>query len=572
MWLLATGSFVLVAVLTGLLWRERRAAHHWKQAALQCRASFAVLAEQAREQTTKMDAIINGMPDGIMVLDPGLKLVEWNARFPEFAGVPKELLRTGLDLADILRAQAAAGEFGPVDTEAEVARRLALLRSGGSTGAIERTRPDGGTLELRRSPMSGGGFITLYTDISKRRQAENQLRQAQKMEAVGHLTGGVAHDFNNLLMVVIGNLELAMQALETSDLLRAQRKIETAQGGAQRAAALTKRLLAFARRQSLEPQPVDANQVVSGMSEIIRHSIGGGIQLETVLAGGLWDAVVDPNQLENALLNLAINARDAMPGGGKVTIETANAHLDAAYAARHAEVTPGQYVLVAVSDGGTGMTPEEAARAFEPFYTTKDVGKGSGLGLSQVFGFIKQSNGHVKIYSEPGAGTTVKLYLPRLAAERPSVIETAAPRPALPRARDRECVLVVEDDADVLAISVDQLGTLGYHALGAKDAPSALVALEGRPDVQLLFTDVELPGLNGPELVQEALRRRPDLAVLYTTGYTANAVVHRGILDGEVRSINKPYDFAELAKTVREMLDGKAAKEPRLPGEAGEAP
>jgi signal transduction histidine kinase/ActR/RegA family two-component response regulator len=507
-----------------------------------------------------------------MVLDSGLKLVEWNARFPAFAGVPKELLRTGLDLADILRAQAAAGEFGPVDVEAEVARRSALLRSGGSTGAIERTRPDGGTLELRRSPMSGGGFITLYTDISKRRQAENQLRQAQKMEAVGHLTGGVAHDFNNLLMVVLGNLELATQALETSDLLRAQRKIETAQGGAQRAAALTKRLLAFARRQSLEPQPVDANTIVSGMSEIIRHSIGGGIQLETVLAGGLWGAVVDPNQLENALLNLAINARDAMPAGGKVTIETANAHLDAAYAASHAEVTPGQYVLVAVSDGGTGMTPEEAALAFEPFYTTKDVGKGSGLGLSQVFGFIKQSNGHVKIYSEPGAGTTVKLYLPRLAAERPSVIETAAPHPTLPRARDRECVLVVEDDADVLATSVDQLGTLGYRALGAKDAPSALVALERRPDVKLLFTDVELPGLNGPELVQEALRRRPDLAVLYTTGYTANAVVHRGILDREVRSISKPYDFAELAKTVRETLDGKVVKDPRPPREAGGMP
>ncbi len=565
MWMFATGSFVLVVLLVTFLARERHAARHCQQAVLQCRTSFAALAEQTRMQIAKMDAIITGMPDGIMVLDSNLRLVEWNAHFPEFAGVPKELLRIGLDLSDILRAQATAGEFGPVDVEAEIARRVALLRSGGSTGAIERTRPNGGTLELRRSPLSGGGFVTLYTDISKRRQAENQLRQAQKMEAVGQLTGGVAHDFNNLLMVILGNLEMAEHALDTSDPLRAYRKIKTAQGAAQRAATLTTRLLAFARQQSLEPQPINANKIVFGMSEIIRHSIGNKNELETVLAGGLWDAVVDPNQLENALLNLAINARDAMPAGGKITIETANAHLSVAYAASHVEVMPGQYVLVAVSDGGTGMTPEEAARAFEPFFTTKDVGKGSGLGLSQVFGFIKQSNGHVKIYSELGAGTTVKLYLPRLAVERPPVIETETPHPELPRARNEECVLVVEDDADVLAYSVDALETLGYHVLGAKDASSALTALERHSNVTLLFTDVELPGLNGPELVQEALRRRPGLAVLYTTGYTANAVVHRNVLDRQVRSINKPFNFAELATTVREALDRRMVEGAQKP-------
>ena len=558
--MLTTGLLVLALLLAALAFRERRAARRNKGA-------LAELAEQARAQTAKMDAIITGMPDGIMVVDSNLQLLEWNAHFPEFAGVPKEMLHVGLDLSDILRAQAAAGEFGPVDIDAEVTRRTALLRSGGSTGAIERTRPDGGTLELRRSPLPGGGFVTLYTDISTRRQAENQLRQAQKMEAVGHLTGGVAHDFNNLLMVILGSLELAQHSLATSDLLRTQRQIETAQGGAQRAATLTQRLLAFARRQSLKPQSVDANKIVSGMSELIRHSIGSSIELETVLAGGLWNAVVDPNQLENALLNLAINARDAMPDGGKVTIETGNAHLDAAYAASHVEVVPGQYVLIAVSDGGSGMAPEEAARAFEPFFTTKGIGKGSGLGLSQVFGFIKQSNGHVKIYSELGAGTTVKLYLPRLLAEDLSVIETDMPKPELPRARDQECVLVVEDDADVLAFSVDALETLGYHVIGANNASSALAVLEEHSRISLLFTDVELPGLNGPQLVEEARRRRPGLAVLYTTGYTANAVVHRGIIDREVRSLNKPFDLAELARSVRETLDSKVVEDASRPSD-----
>ncbi len=503
-----------------------------------------------------MAAILKGMPDGILVVDRDLRLVEWNEHFPEFAGVPSGMLRVGLDMSDILRAQAAAGEFGPVDVEAEVERRVALLRSGGSIGVIERVRPNGKTLELRRNLLPEGGFVTLYTDISARRQAETQLRQAQKMEAVGHLTGGVAHDFNNLLMVILGNLELAIQALGTSNLVRAQRKVEVAQGGAQRAAALTQRLLAFSRRQNLNPQPVDANKILSSMSELLRHSIGGSIELETVLAGDLWEAVVDPNQLENALLNLAINARDAMPDGGKVTVETANTFLDAAYAASNDEVKAGQYVMVAVSDGGTGMTPDQAARAFEPFFTTKGIGKGSGLGLSQVFGFIKQSSGHVKIYTEPGAGTTVKLYLPRLIRDDEAATETVVPETSVPRARTGECVLVVEDDQDVLAFSTDALETLGYSVVSAKDAEQALAILSGRADVTLLFTDVELPGANGPELVKEALFQRPGLAVLYTTGYTANAVVHRGILDREVTSLNKPFTVAQMAATVRETIDG----------------
>ena len=539
---------LLAFVLVGILVRVKKTARLSQD---ECNSAT----QQARAEFARIDAILKSMPDGIMVMDSDLRLLEWNSHFSDFSGVPNEMLHVGLHLRDILRAQAEAGEFGSVDIEAEVLRRLAVIQSGASTGAIERKRPNGNTLELRRSPLAGGGFVTLYTDISDRRNAEHQLRQAQKMEAIGHLVGGMAHDFNNLLTVVIGNLELAQQFFGSSDFLQAQRKAEAAHHGAQRAATLTQRLLAFARKQNLEPHPSDVNKIVAEMSEMLRHSIGSKVELETVLAGGLWEAMADQNQLENTLLNLAINARDAMPDGGKVTIETANAHLDAAYAAEHEEVQAGQYVLIAVSDGGVGMTPEEAGRAFQPFYTTKEVGKGSGLGLSQVFGFVKQSNGHVKIYSEVGVGTTIKIYLPKVIVHEMPVTETKAASPELQHAREWETVLVVDDDVDVLAYSVDALETLGYHVIGAQDASSALQALNAHPDVGLLFTDVQLPGLNGPDLAEEVTRRRPDLAVLFTTGYTVNAVVHRGILNQGTRSLNKPFSLAELATGVREALD-----------------
>src|SRR6202012_3419017 len=275
---------------------------------------------------------------GLMVLDAELRLVEWNQNFPRFVGVPAGILREGMHLADILRAQALAGEFGLVDVEQEVRRRLDLVAAGISTGTIVRTRPNGQTMELRRSPLIKGGFVTLYTDITDQRRIEDQLRQAQKMEAIGQLTGGVAHDFNNLLTVIVGNLEMARAALQASSPLRALGKIEAAMGGAERGAMLTQRLLAFSRRQILEPRPVDPKRIVSDMSALIRHSIGT-ISLESVLAADVWHTIIDPNQLENVLLNLAINARDAIPDGGKITIETANAYLDAAYAAAHQDVT-----------------------------------------------------------------------------------------------------------------------------------------------------------------------------------------------------------------------------------------
>jgi PAS domain S-box-containing protein len=385
------------------------------------------------------------------------------------------------------------------------------------------------------------------------RHAEDALRQSQKMEAVGQLTGGIAHDFNNMLAVVIGSLELLARHVDRAD-ERTQRYVGSATDGAKRAALLTQRLLAFSRQQPLRPEPIDVNKLVSGMSDLLRHSLGADIQLEAVLAGGLWRSHADLNQLENVILNLAVNARDAMPEGGRLTIETQNAHLDARYVAVHLGIGVGQYVMIAVTDTGVGMPEEVIAKAFDPFFTTKAVGKGTGLGLSQVYGFVKQSGGHVKIYSEPGVGTTVKIYLPRLTASQQDSIAMDEPQ-KLPRGEARELVLVVEDEPAVREMSVEVLGELGYRVLAADGATAALRLLDAHPEIGLLFTDIVMPETNGRKLADEALRRRKDLKVLFTTGYTRNAVVHNGVLDAGVDLIGKPYTIEELAAKVRMVLD-----------------
>src|SRR5438105_656822 len=359
------------------------------------------------------------------------------------------------------------------------------------------------------------GFAKITRDITEKKAAEEQLRQAQKMEAVGQLTGGVAHDFNNLLTVIMGNLENLDRILPPAP--STQRIIAAALRAASRAAMLTHRLLALSRRQPLTPEVLSANKLVASISELLRRTLGESILVETVLAGGIWPTLADGNQLENALINLAINARDAMPEGGKLTIETANTHLDEAYARMHDEVQPGQYVGIFVTDTGIGMTPETAAHAFEPFFTTKEIGQGTGLGLSQVYGFIKQSGGHVKIYSEVGLGTTVKLYLPRLPV--PVVAQGEAKTPSVPVASGQETVLVVEDDADVRKFTADVLGELGYRILTAGDAAEAMRVLEDEPGIELMFTDIGLPGgVNGRELADEAKQRFPALKILFTTG------------------------------------------------------
>ena len=382
---------------------------------------------------------------------------------------------------------------------------------------------------------------------------EEALRQSQKMEAVGQLTGGVAHDFNNLLQVIIGNLDTLQRNLPT-DSARLQRAMRHAMNGAQRAASLTQRLLAFSRRQPLDPKPIDVNVLVNGISELVHRTLGETIAIETVLGAGLWRVEVDPGELEAAILNLAVNARDAMPRGGRLTLETGNAHIDEAYVATHTEVVAGQYIVISVTDTGVGMDAQTVAQAFEPFFTTKPIGKGTGLGLSQVYGFVKQSGGHVKIYSEPGQGTAVKLYLPRLAGD--AADEAGLEEPLNPEAEQEETILVVEDDDDVRAYSVDILRELGYRVLEAQDGPAALRLLDRQPRVDLLFTDVVLPGgMTGAQVATQARALRPSLKVLFTTGYARNAIIHHGRLDKGVQLIVKPFSFTGLATKIRDVLD-----------------
>jgi signal transduction histidine kinase len=409
----------------------------------------------------------------------------------------------------------------------------------------------------RQSEDLAAANLSLQEQIAQREQAEAALRQAQKMEAIGQLTGGVAHDFNNLLQIVLGSLErLRLRASRGGGRLEADldRLLDSAMQGGQRAATLTKRLLAFSRLQPLEPRQLDLNKLVTGMSEMLGRTLGEAVRIEVVLAGGLWRVLADENQLENALLNLAVNARDAMPGGGKLTIETANAHLDEAYARTEHDVAPGQYVLLAVTDTGTGMPPHIVAKVFEPFFTTKDIGQGTGLGLSQVYGFIKQSGGHVKVYSEFGQGTTIKIYLPRLMTAAEDARDADLAR-EVPRTGDQECILVVEDEEGVRMLSVEILRDLGYSVLEAADGASALAILERNPSVQLLFTDVGLPnGMTGRQLADAARQSRPDLKVLFTTGYARNAIVHDGRLDPGVELIGKPFSAIDLGYRIRSLL------------------
>ena len=355
-----------------------------------------------------------------------------------------------------------------------------------------------------------------------------------------------------MLAVVIGSLDLLGRRLGPDE--RARRYVDAAADGARRAALLTQRLLSFSRQQPLQPKPISLNTLVSGMSDLLHHSIGADVRLEAVLAGGLWRVNVDPNQLENVLLNLAVNSRDAMPDGGRLTIETQNAHLDDHYAAAHANVEAGQYVMIAVTDTGAGMPQDVIDKAFDPFFTTKAVGKGTGLGLSQVYGFIKQSGGHVKIYSEPGHGTTVKIYLPRLRDADADGDTPARPPEALPAPSDLATILVVEDDAAVRAFTIEALTELGYTVIAADGGAAALRLLEAHPEVALLFSDVVMPDMNGRKLANEARVRRPNLKVLFTTGYTRNAVVHNGVLDPEVELIGKPFTVEALAAKVRAVL------------------
>jgi len=433
-----------------------------------------------------------------------------------------------------------------------------VLSSGEWTGEVTHQHRDGHAITvddhwtlLRDDVGRPKSILTIETDITKQRVMEARLRQSQHLEAIGQLTGGVAHDFNNLLTVILGNAEMLTDKLRSNPDLRKLAEMNVS--AASRGAELTNRLLAFARRQALDPKAVDANRLLVGMHELLRRTFPANMEFKQVQGADLWLALIDPGQLEDALLNLCLNARDAMPNGGTLTIETTNASIDEEYSTQQGDVDAGQYVLITVTDSGIGIEPKILGRVFDPFFTTKEFGKGTGLGLSMVYGFVKQSRGHIKIYSEVGHGTAVKMYLPR-ASRVDDASEDSAPEP-LVDFRGREKILLVEDDEDVRNYAKDQLVDLGYHVFSMKNGGDALECLRQVPDMDLLFTDVVMPGgIGGRELAEHARKLRPGLKVLYTSGYTENSIVHQGRLDKGVQLLNKPYRRIELAQKIRAVL------------------
>jgi signal transduction histidine kinase/CheY-like chemotaxis protein len=500
----------------------------------------------ARERAI-LEATLTGMSDGIMMVDSDLRLVAWNQRFPEFTGVPAEILRVGLPMEDILRSQVERGEFGPVDIEAEVLRRMTLLRSGASMGTVERPRPSGRQLEIRRNPLPGGGFVTLYSDVTARRQAEERMRQAQTMAAVGRLTAGVAHDFNNLLISISGNAEILYAQL--TKVPEQARRLGIIMQSASRGSDLVQRLLAFARKQALAPTAVDLNQLVRGMRDLLASTLGRSIRVETALNESLWLALADPVQIEHVILNLAINARDAMPEGGTLTIATANTTVDQV-GSMTMDIQAGDYVAVTVSDTGTGMPEDVLRNAFEPFFTTKPPGQGSGLGLSQVYGVANQSGGGVRIDSKLGAGTSVHVLLPR--AEPDGVPLTGLERAAGASERQqpprRHTILLVDDEPECRETISDMLRTNGFLPIAVASGEDALRLVDRGVAFDLLLVDYTMPGMTGLELARQVRSRRPAAPVVFLTGGDGDWV------SDERWVLTKPFLARSLVEIVNAAL------------------
>jgi PAS domain S-box-containing protein len=547
---LVIGMAVSLVALAGLIAGVTLLARANRQ--LTSASQEAKASEAAREATDALTrAFFANVPDYLFVLnieDNRFILADLNPAFARAMNVTPAQVR-GRAIEELL-----PGEIGQ--------RLVAHYRRVRSAGApvttrdeLPRTPAGPRTWESILAPVKNSDGVTdriigSVRDITDRVRAEERLRDSQRMEAVGQLTGGVAHDFNNLLQVIRGNLELLETVVAKDE--RASQRLQNAIHSADRAASLTRQLLAFARRQPLAPQVINLSRLVGDMADLLRRTLGEAIEVETVVAGGLWNTIADPAQVESALLNLALNARDAMPEGGRLTVEITNAVLDDEYVRKARDATSGQYVMLAVSDTGEGMDETTKARVFEPFFTTKADGKGTGLGLSMVYGFVRQSSGHIQIYSEPGQGTTVKIYLPR--SRQP---EKAAPAQASEGSVDgaSRTILVVEDEAAVRAATVDMLDELGYRYVEAGDAESALALIHGGAKVDLVFTDVVMPGpLRTRDFAAQLKESRPDLPILFTSGYTENAIVHHGRLDEGVSLISKPYARAELARKLALLL------------------
>jgi signal transduction histidine kinase/DNA-binding response OmpR family regulator len=498
-----------------------------------------------RSQAAMLQRTLDSCSEGIAAFDSGGRISTYNRNF-----------FTLLDYPGNLGTQRAMfDEFTKFD-DARTAELLRKVSMDVDSSTKQRTMLGDRFLELYRNPMPDGGFLVVCEDLTAHHHANAILRQSQKMDSIGQLTGGIAHDFNNLLQVISSNLTLLQR--DIADTPKAMQRYNHAAMAVERGAKLTRQLLAFARRQPLEPHAINLSRIIGDTTELLRHTLGEDVEIETVVAGGLWNTLVDPTQVENVIVNLAINARDAMAGGGKLTIELANAYLDETYASKHVEVTAGQYVMLAVSDTGSGMTPEVAERAFEPFFTTKGAQRGTGLGLSQVYGFVKQSGGHIKLYTELGHGTTFKIYLPR--TRQPD--EFAESVSLTPVSGGSETVLVVEDDETVRAAASDMLAEMGYRILQADNPDAALAVLRSGATIDLLFTDVVMPGnVSTRDMARAAKEIHPRLQVLFTSGYTSNSIVHDGRLDDGVSLLSKPYTKDELARKTRSVLDAAETRQ-----------
>ena len=509
-----------------------------------------------------LQATLDSVREGVAAFDADRRLIAWNQTFSRMLKLPRRTLQR--------REALPAGKTAEIDRFNDYFETLdAEVKQTGRAALMESKAADGRSLEIFHNPAEDGGSVTTLLDRTEQRQTEEALRQAQKLEALGQMTGGIAHDFNNLLTVIIGATHLLQRAVAKD--AQALQRIDMVTVAAERGARLIQQLLAFARRQPLEPEIVNLGHLMTEVLPMVRRAVGEKVSVEYVTSGGLWNTTIDATQFQTAVLNLAINGRDAMPDGGKLTIEVANAALDDAYAASHPEVEPGQYVMFAITDTGKGMDAATSMRALDPFFTTKPVGEGTGLGLPQVYGFVKQTGGHLKIYSEVDEGTTIKLYLPR---ELGDVF--SQPRQAAALAlTGTETVLLVDDDEIVRATVASMLESLGYEVLTASSGVEALSILENGTAIALLFTDVVMPGpISGRKLAERAMVINPAIKILFTSGYTENSIAHNSRLDTGVEFLSKPFDRERLAIKVRRVLDGPAKKtgDSGPDGTGGQAP
>ncbi|HVO15908.1 MAG TPA: PAS domain S-box protein [Alphaproteobacteria bacterium] len=508
-----------------------------------------------RKDETRLRAVVDTAVDGVILIDARGTVVMFNPACERLFGYSAgEVI--GRNVKMLMPAPYREEHDGYIDSY----RRTGVRKIIGIGREVTGQRKDGSTFPMHLSVGEAKEegdpvFVGILHDLTERKRTEEQLVQAQKMESIGQLSGGIAHDFNNLLTVIIGNAAALSETLKARPDLQHQADAIVTAG--ERGAELTRRLLAFSRRQTLIPVEIDCNHLIQSMEHMLRRTLRDDIDVRAELDSGLWRAFADPAQLESALLNLAINAKDALPDGGCLSITTGNLPLDQRYHEAHPEVPAGNYVMISVTDDGTGMPPEVIERAFEPFFTTKDVGKGSGLGLSMVYGFVKQSNGHVTIYSEPGLGTTVRLYLPAASTS------VAKPEASTPRTevlpRGDATILIAEDDPFVRAYAVATLESLGYRVVEAADGRDALARLAQDAAIALLFSDIVMPGgMSGWELAERAQRLKPGLKVLLTSGYALETLASRGRLQPDMAVLGKPYRKAELARRLREVLDGAA--------------